>query len=70
MTDTDTRLCGLCDETVDGYRNHTGCCFHDEVEEDDARDGAGGRLAYFCADCGAEVIPVEDEDGISWEEAG
>ena len=63
----DTRLCGLCDEVVEGYRYHSGCCFHEEVEEDDARDGAGGRLAYFCAECGEEVTAEMNEDGgLDW----
>ena len=63
----DTYLCGDCEERVDGHRWHPDCCPHDEVEEDDARDGAGGRLRYFCADCGAEVLAEPNEDGgIDW----
>ena len=63
-----THVCQLCDELVEEYIAHPSCCFHENVEEDDGRDGVGGRLAYFCADCGEEVRPEPNEDGdIAWE---
>jgi len=63
----DTHLCPDCDEVVEGYQYHPGCCPHDEVTEDDGRDGAGGRLRYFCQSCGSEVYAEPNEDGgIDW----
>jgi hypothetical protein len=66
--DGDTTICADCGERVDGHVLHPGCCGHDTIDEDDARDGVGGRLMFICADCGSEVRPVQDEDGTSWEE--
>jgi hypothetical protein len=63
----DTRLCADCDEVVDGYQFHPDCCPHDEVEEDDGRDGVGGRLRWFCESCGDELRAEPNEDGgIDW----
>ena len=64
--DADTHLCPECDEIVDEATHHPGCCPHDEVEEDDARDGAGGRLRFWCVQCDSEVRWIEEEDGY-WE---
>lgn len=65
----DTSICQLCDELVEEYTYHPLCCPHDDVEEDDGRDGVGGRLRWFCRECGEEVIANEpNEDGETWWE--
>lgn len=46
---------------------HPSCCPHDDVVEEDGRDGAAGRLKWFCMDCGTEVTGEPNEDGgIDW----
>ena len=65
-----TGLCGLCDEVLEDYEYHPGCCPHDEVTVDDGRDGHRGRVRAFCDQCGDEVrlMPPEDpDDGPYWE---
>lgn len=62
------RLCPECEEVTE-HRYHPDCCPHDEVEEDDGRDGAGGRLMYWCQDCWHEVVQTSpNEDGETWWE--
>lgn len=63
----DTHLCPECDEPVDGATHHPDCCPHDEVEDDDGRDGVGGRQLYWCVQCDREVRLIEEEDGAYWE---
>lgn len=60
--------CGLCREIVEGASFHPNCCDHEDVEEDDGRDGGGGRLRYWCNDCDSEVTAFPNEDGgLDWE---
>lgn len=67
--DGGVHLCLDCDEVVeDSYRYHASCCPHegDDVEDVDDRDGEGGRLFSWCHGCGREVIPEQDEDGVTF----
>jgi hypothetical protein len=51
-------ICPECGEIVDDPHTwHPECCYHDSdyIDEDDARDGVGGRLMYHCGQCGSEV---------------
>ena len=63
-----SHLCPGCDDPLEkGQGAHPGCCSHEDVEVDDARDGAGGRLRYFCESCHAEVLAEPNEDGgVDW----
>ena len=63
-------ICPECDEsTLQGARYHADCCPHDEVEDDDGRDGAGGRRIFWCVQCDSEVRLTDDGDGPYWEAA-
>jgi len=66
---SDTRLCADCDEVVEGWQFHPGCCPHDVVEVDDGRDGEAGAIRAFCQSCGEEVrLGEPEEDGVpGWE---
>ena len=66
--------CAYCHEPVDGGLSaHPSCCSHERAETRDEADGVafGGVSRYdvtTCLDCGAELVPVQDEDGeTGWE---
>lgn len=77
MIDTDTyadaaldaaRLCADCDEmTDDGREFHSGCCPHEQVED---QERVLGLLGGWCSQCGSQVFlsgPEDEEGHPSWE---